>query len=147
MFQSRLSDIVEPRDRAKTDLRLFRQFKISCQKIGIDFGFLRVAGSNSAQVTLSTLQNVTEFMRDDGHDGHAAIVVFIEFLAKQIPSERNGAARSWNIRVLLRGPGIHIQAFGFVGILEFCRIIEPKSRLHRKQVSDNPERPIKIPVD
>src|ERR1700730_4448869 len=33
MFQSRLSDIVEPRDRAKTDLRLFRQFKISCQKI------------------------------------------------------------------------------------------------------------------
>ena len=35
MFQSRLSDIVEPRIRAKTDSRLFRQFKISCQKIEI----------------------------------------------------------------------------------------------------------------
>jgi putative colanic acid biosysnthesis UDP-glucose lipid carrier transferase len=35
MFQSRLSDIVEPRGHAKTDLRFFRQFKISCQKIEI----------------------------------------------------------------------------------------------------------------
>jgi hypothetical protein len=35
MFQSRLSDIVEPRVRANTDSRLFRQFKISCQKIEI----------------------------------------------------------------------------------------------------------------
>lgn len=35
MFQSRLSDIVEPRDRANTDSRLFPQFKISCQKIEI----------------------------------------------------------------------------------------------------------------
>jgi putative colanic acid biosysnthesis UDP-glucose lipid carrier transferase len=33
MFQSRLSDIVEPRSRAGTGSRLFRQFKISCQKI------------------------------------------------------------------------------------------------------------------
>ena len=35
MFQSRLSDIVEPRGRANPNSRLFRQFKISCQKIGI----------------------------------------------------------------------------------------------------------------
>ena len=35
MFQSRLSDIVEPRGRANTNSRLFRQFKISCQKIEI----------------------------------------------------------------------------------------------------------------
>ncbi len=35
MFHSRLSDIVEPRDRANTDSRFFRQFKISCQKIEI----------------------------------------------------------------------------------------------------------------
>ena len=34
MFQSHLSDIVEPQDRAKTGM-LFRQFKISCQKIEI----------------------------------------------------------------------------------------------------------------
>src|SRR5580704_16230990 len=35
MFQSRFSDIVEPRGRANTNSRLFRQFKISCQKIEI----------------------------------------------------------------------------------------------------------------
>jgi putative colanic acid biosysnthesis UDP-glucose lipid carrier transferase len=35
MFQSHLSDIVEPHGRAKTGTRLFRQFKISCQKIEI----------------------------------------------------------------------------------------------------------------
>jgi lipopolysaccharide/colanic/teichoic acid biosynthesis glycosyltransferase len=35
MFQSHLSDIVEPHNRAKTGTRLFRQFKISCQKIEI----------------------------------------------------------------------------------------------------------------
>jgi putative colanic acid biosysnthesis UDP-glucose lipid carrier transferase len=37
MFQSRLSDIVEPRSRVKTetDSRFFSHFKISCQKIGI----------------------------------------------------------------------------------------------------------------
>ncbi len=35
MFQSRLSDIVEPRTRAKTDSRFSSQFKISCQKIEI----------------------------------------------------------------------------------------------------------------
>jgi Undecaprenyl-phosphate glucose phosphotransferase len=35
MFQSRVSDIVEPRGRANPNSRLFRQFKISCQKIGI----------------------------------------------------------------------------------------------------------------
>jgi Undecaprenyl-phosphate glucose phosphotransferase len=35
MFQSRLSDIVEPRSRANPNSRLFRQFKISCHKIEI----------------------------------------------------------------------------------------------------------------
>jgi Undecaprenyl-phosphate glucose phosphotransferase len=35
MFQSRLSDIVEPRSHARTDSRFFSQFKISCQKIEI----------------------------------------------------------------------------------------------------------------
>ena len=35
MFQSHLSDIVEFQGRAKTATRLFRQFKISCQKIEI----------------------------------------------------------------------------------------------------------------
>ncbi|MGH6867516.1 MAG: sugar transferase, partial [Methylocella sp.] len=35
MFQSRLSDIVKPRDRAKTDTRLIGEFKISSQKIEI----------------------------------------------------------------------------------------------------------------
>jgi putative colanic acid biosysnthesis UDP-glucose lipid carrier transferase len=35
MFQSRLSDIVEPRGRAHTNSRLFSQLKISCQKIEI----------------------------------------------------------------------------------------------------------------
>jgi len=35
MFQSRLSNIVEARRRAKTDSRFFSQFKISCQKIEI----------------------------------------------------------------------------------------------------------------
>ena len=35
MFQSHLSDILEPQGRAKTGTRLFRQFKISCQKIEI----------------------------------------------------------------------------------------------------------------
>jgi len=35
MFQSHLSDIVEFQGRAKTITRLFRQFKISCQKIEI----------------------------------------------------------------------------------------------------------------
>ena len=35
MFQSHLSDIVEFQGRAKTTTRLFRQFKISCQKIEI----------------------------------------------------------------------------------------------------------------
>src|SRR3984893_9872873 len=35
MFQSRLSDIVEPPGRANTNSRLFSQFKISCQKIEI----------------------------------------------------------------------------------------------------------------
>src|SRR5580658_6297999 len=35
MFHSRLSDTVEPPSRSKSDSRLFRQFKISCQKIEI----------------------------------------------------------------------------------------------------------------
>jgi putative colanic acid biosysnthesis UDP-glucose lipid carrier transferase len=35
MFHSRLSDTVERRSRSKSDSRLFRQFKISCQKIEI----------------------------------------------------------------------------------------------------------------
>jgi exopolysaccharide biosynthesis polyprenyl glycosylphosphotransferase len=35
MFQSHLSDIVEPQGRAETGTRLLRQFKISCQKIEI----------------------------------------------------------------------------------------------------------------
>jgi putative colanic acid biosysnthesis UDP-glucose lipid carrier transferase len=35
MFQSRLSDIAEPKDRARKNSRLFSQFKISCQKIEI----------------------------------------------------------------------------------------------------------------
>jgi len=35
MFQSRLSDIEEPQGRANTNSRLFRHFKISCQKIEI----------------------------------------------------------------------------------------------------------------
>jgi Undecaprenyl-phosphate glucose phosphotransferase len=35
MFQSRLSDIVALRDRAKSEARFFSQFKISCQKIEI----------------------------------------------------------------------------------------------------------------
>jgi exopolysaccharide biosynthesis polyprenyl glycosylphosphotransferase len=35
MFQSDLSDIVERRDRVRTDWRFFSQFKISCQKIEI----------------------------------------------------------------------------------------------------------------
>ena len=35
MFQSRLSDIVESRSRAKTDSRFISQFKISCQNIEI----------------------------------------------------------------------------------------------------------------
>ncbi len=35
MFQCRLTDIVEPRSRAKTNSRFFSQFKISCQKIEI----------------------------------------------------------------------------------------------------------------
>ena len=50
MFQSRLTDIVEPRNRAKPEARFFSQFKISSQKIeilarGVDLFLIAIAST------------------------------------------------------------------------------------------------------